>query len=233
MRIRHAWTVTGAAVLSCAVAFAQSNDQATAQAIGQAGVADDTPITLVGCIQREADYRRTHDLGRGGVAATGLGRGNEYVLINASRAGSSGAAARADLDCSFEATTEAYELTGDRERDLEPFVGRVVQINGMLKEADTEPVGTSGASQPTGGVDPLGQDLRLFEVNVTSFQEVTAAAQAPSPAAPAPAAPDAQPIGTAGTDDQLPRTASPLPIAGILGLLSLGGAFGLRALRRR
>jgi hypothetical protein len=151
------------------------------------------------------------------------------VLINALRAGSSGAAARADLDCSFEATAEAYELTGDRERDLEPFVGRVVQINGMLKEADTEPVGTSGASQPTGGIDPLGQDLQLFEVNVTSFQEVTAAAaQAPSPAAP-----DAQSIGTAGTEDQLPRTASPLPIAGILGLLSLGGAFGLRALRRR
>src|SRR5687767_14928503 len=62
MSIRHAWTVAGTAVLSCAVAFAQSNGQATAQAIGQAGVADNTPITLVGCIQREVDYRRTHDL---------------------------------------------------------------------------------------------------------------------------------------------------------------------------
>jgi hypothetical protein len=215
------------------VAFAQSNEQAPTQPTGQVSAADETPITLVGCIQREADYRRTHDLGRGGVAGTGLGRGNEYVLINASRVGSAAAAAPADLDCSFEATTEAYELTGDRERNLEPFVGRVVRINGMLKEADTEPVGTSGVSRPTGGVDPLGQDLRLFEVNATSFQEVAGAVQALSPAAPAQAAPNAQPIGTAGTEEQLPRTASPLPIAGVLGLLSLGGAFGLRALRRR
>lgn len=79
MSIRHAWTVTGAAVLSCAVVFAQSNEQVPAQPTGQVGVADETPIMLVGCIQREADYRRTHDLGRGGVAGTGLGRGNSSM----------------------------------------------------------------------------------------------------------------------------------------------------------
>ena len=77
MNFRHACTVTGAAVLSCAVAFAQSTQQAPAQPVGQAGIDDKTPITLIGCVQREADYRRANDSGRGGVAATGLGRGNE------------------------------------------------------------------------------------------------------------------------------------------------------------
>src|SRR5512134_740221 len=48
-------------------------------------------VTMTGCIQSEADYRRARDAGRGGVAGTGLGAGNEFVLVNASMA--SGAAA--------------------------------------------------------------------------------------------------------------------------------------------
>lgn len=230
MSIRYVYALMGAAVLSCAVALAQTNEQTPVGATGQVGSTDEMPITLVGCLQRESDYRRQNDAGRGGVIGTGLGLGNEYVLINASRAGSAGTA----VDCSTATANigEAYELTGDREKDLEPFVGRRVEIAGMLKEADIDDddaVGTSGtaAARPEGGFDPLGQDLRLFEVNVMSFREATAP----------------QPIGTSGTQDQpaiaeeagepLPRTASPLPIVGLLGLLSLGGGLGLRALRRR
>jgi hypothetical protein len=125
----------------------------------------------VGCIQREADYRRQHDSGRGGVAGTGLGRGNEYILTNAMRMGS---AAGTDMDCGTIGATsgapgEAYELTGRAEPDLEPYVGRRVAVTGMLKDADTKPVGTSGdVATPTGGFDPLGQDLKLFELDVTS-----------------------------------------------------------------
>jgi hypothetical protein len=103
----------------------------------------------------------------------------------------------------------------------------------MLKEADTATPSTTGAaSNPSGGFDPLGQDLKLFEVEVASFQAVAAPAQTSAQ----PAEPQAEPVGTAGAQaraDQLPRTASPLPIAGLLALFSLGGAFGIRALRRR
>jgi hypothetical protein len=35
---------------------------------------------------READYRKAQDAGKGGVANTGLGVGNEFVLTNASPA---------------------------------------------------------------------------------------------------------------------------------------------------
>lgn len=272
MTNRHAYSVIGAAVLSsAAVAFAQTYDPQTSEAqadepaaaatIGQADT-EDMPITLVGCIQRESDYRREHDSGRGGFLSTGLGLGNEYVLINASRAGSTGSSA--PIDCASATTGEAYELSGKAEGDLEPFVGRLVEINGTLKRADLDDddvVGTTGttAARPSGGFDPLGQDLRLHEVDVMSFREVMA--QAAQPVSPAPAE-EPEAVGTTGiaeeeaaaepaeeeeaaeqpgaaefeqqaAAEQLPRTASPLPLAGLLGLLSLAGALGVRRLRRR
>jgi hypothetical protein len=234
MSIRRASVAIAVAVLSGTVILAQSSSQSPSQTTVRADKTDEMPITLIGCLQREADYRRAHDLGRGGAIGAGLGSADEYVLINASRADAAGAQAPANIDCTAETTAEAYELTGPREDDLKPFVGRAVQITGMLKKAETEPIGTAGtgATRPTGGFDPLGQDLRLFEVNVTSFQEAapaSAAAAAPS----APAAAEAAPTATSGAEEQLPRTASPLPITGLLGLLSFGGALGLRAFRRR
>jgi hypothetical protein len=189
------------------------------------------PVTLTGCLQREADYRRQNQSGKGGPAGTGAGLGNEFVLVNV-------ASSADDVDCTV-ATVEAYELTGSQERQLEPFVGKVVQISGMLKDATID---TAAFGQPpTGGFDPLGQDLRLREVEIASFAEPAAA-----PATVARAEPPAQdaipeqrqpaPIGTTGqavdSGEQLPATASPLPLAGLLGLLSLGGAAGIRALGR-
>ena len=238
--MRITCSVMAAVIVGCTAISAQTPEQrpaeTTAQAAGTAG-----EITLVGCIQREADYRRQHDSGRGGVAGTGLGRGNEYILSNAIRTGS---AADIDMDCGTIGATsgapgEAYELTGESEPKLEPYVGRKVAVTGMLKDADTEPVGTSGSdvATPTGGFDPLGQDLKLFELNVTSFSEVTAA---PEPSAPASSNVEPQPeIAAAPTtaaqeparEEELPRTASPAAFAALLGLLSLGGALTVRAFR--
>jgi hypothetical protein len=71
-----------------------------------------------------------------------------------------------------------------------------------------------------------------------------AAAAAPSTPAAAPAATastratapaqSAQPsaVGTSGTAAALPKTASPIPLIGFAGLLALGSAFGVRAVRR-
>ena len=70
------------------------------------------------------------------------------------------------------------------------------------------------------------------------------AAAEPAPAAPAPTpapAPEPQPVGTSGVQDaqpesvdaraELPQTASPLVLSGLIGLLSLAGAIGLRSFR--
>ena len=227
---RVAANVTTAAVL-CFTAFAV---ESSAQS-GRIEIEEDTPIYLVGCLQRESDYRKQNDSGKGGFLGTGVGRGNEYVLVNASR-DASGATA----DCSA-AGGDVYELTGSGEKDLERFVGRRVAINGVLKQADID----AATGRPTGGTDPAGQDLRLFEVEVKSAsavgpapenavafapQESVSTAESPSRAAPQSGA---AVTDERATDDQLPRTGSPLALMGLLGLLSVGGAAGLRALYRR
>jgi hypothetical protein len=253
MSNRHAYSVIGAALLSCAAVVTaqtpdepQTHEQTPTATLGQAD-GDEMPITLVGCIQRESEYRRQQDAGRGGVLATGLGLGNEYILINASRVEAAGTPA---ADCSM-ASGEAYELSGKAERELEPFVGRMVEISGMLKRAaiddDEEVVGTTGttAARPSGGFDPLGHDLQLHEVDVMSFREATFQQAEPSALAPEPQETEA--VGTTGVaepraeveeqqpvarGEELPGTASPLPLAGLIGLLSLAGALGLRRMRR-
>lgn len=211
MHTQQVLSVTAAVVLTVGVAaFAQTTEQRKVDT-------PETQVTLVGCIQREADYRRAADAGKGGPLGTGLRLGNEFVLVTSPGG-----------DCATAGTGEAYELTGNRERELEGFVGRRVEITGMRKEAETV------AGRPTGGVDPLGQDLELFEVEISSFSEVTAARQAQATAqADQRVAFEPQPLGTAGAQEALPRTASPLPIAGLIGLLSFAGALGLRSLRRR
>jgi len=231
MRAQHILPTVAALALASAAAYAQSTKQ------------PETPVTLVGCVQREADYRKTHDLGKGGTAGTGLGRGDEYVLINASRS----ATASPNIDCSFQGSTEAYELTGRHEHDLAPYRGKVVQISGIMKKAKTKPL-PSGEQSPTGGFDPLKKDLRLFEVEIDSFQAATnapvVAVQRPVQPPPAVVRPpesresresnesNQAPQQIARADTELPRTASPIPLASLAGLISFAGAIGVRFIRR-
>ena len=231
-------------------------------------------VTLIGCVMREVDYRDMYGPGLSGPRGAGLGGRNEYMLVDARET----APAAADIaetpgTCPPAPGTfpTAYELTGSREEEAGAFVGRRVQLTGIQKEADARAVGTSGILRPTGGFDPLGHELHLFEVEVASVGEVPAAraeapvapapvaraevapepapapepevAVAPEPAAPQPevaaaepAAPEPAPAPAEEAPQiaqQLPRTASPLHLAGLLGLLALGAASGLRTFRRR
>jgi hypothetical protein len=262
MKTQHVFGASAATVLVMTMAaFAQTPQssqpatpagQSSAQA--QAGSQDsasrqpETPVTLVGCVMREADYRKAADSGKGGPVGTGLGRGDEFVLVNAKKA-TAGAATTAKVDCSATTTGgEAYELSGSGEKDAGQYVGRAVEINGTLKPAKTEP-GAAGAPKPTGGFDPLKQDLKLFEVDVVSVRPAASqgasaapaapaqaaapepAAQPPAPAAPRPEpAPPAQQSASAAPRSELPRTASPLPLTGLLGLLALASGLALRRL---
>jgi hypothetical protein len=60
-----------------------------------------------------------------------------------------------------------------------------------------------------------------------SAQTAQADTRAQMPEAQEPSA-----VGTSGQADELPRTASPLPLSGLIGLLSLGGAVVMRRVRR-
>lgn len=241
------------------------------QSVAQTDRQEERPITLVGCVMRESEYRDTYGPGLSGPRGPGIGLRNEYMLVDAREIASGEAITGAPAACPAVGSTfpTAYELTGNREEEIAEYVGRRVVLTGMQKEAKVRPVGTSGTLRPTGGFDPLGHELHLFEVEVQTFRDVTAAlaeAPAPAPAAPpepAPAAPapeaevaEAAPAAEAPASEpapqpeapaevqapaeeapqqvaQLPKTASPLPLAGLLGLLSLAAAAGVRSLRPR
>jgi hypothetical protein len=229
MSIRFVFSASAAAVLMFAMT---ASTNAAGQAAGQAKSKTESQITLVGCLQREADYRKEHKSGRGGPVSTGLGLKNEYVLVNGSTAGTTDAAPM----CTGSGAGEAYELTGKRERDLEKYVGHAVEITGTLKNAKLDQTG-----KPTGGFDPLKQDLELREVNITSFRDFAPHRAAAAEPAQAPesvvahANPDRsapQQVATSGAQRELPRTAGPLPLTGLIGLLSFAGALGIRSLRQ-
>ena len=145
------------------------SDQASASA--SAAAADQ--ITVTGCVQREADYRKSHDDGRGGVAGTGVGAGNEFVLVDASKDGGSSAASPTGTAGS----AAAYELTGSNEGKVGSYVGKRVEIMGKLKAAEVAasgaPTGGATAGDPPKGVDVVSKDLKLRELEVSSVRETS------------------------------------------------------------
>lgn len=158
---------------------AQPQSPPSSQAATQPKSTDQT-ITISGCVQREADYRRAHNLGSGGAVGTGVGVGNEFVLIEASASSAAGTGAPATGTptgtAGASAMAKAYELTGSNEGDAEKFVGRRVEIVGKLKAAEMGAAGPTGgatAGAPPKGVDVASKDLKLRELEVVSVREAT------------------------------------------------------------
>lgn len=119
-------------------------------------------VTVAGCVQKETDYRKAHDKGRAGVAGTGIGADNEFVLINVKSATEGSA---------------AYELTGPNEKLAAGHVGHRVEITGTLKAGEVGASGATGgatAGKPPTGVDVVSKDLRLRELEVASVKMVAA-----------------------------------------------------------
>jgi hypothetical protein len=119
-------------------------------------------VTISGCIQREADWRKANDKGAGGAAGTGAGAGNEFVLTNASGGG-------ADAKASAGA---AYELTGANEKLAAAHVGHRVEVTGTVKPGSATGGPTAGA--PPGGTDVVSKDLQLRELEVSGVKMISA-----------------------------------------------------------
>jgi hypothetical protein len=148
-------------------------------------------VTITGCVQREVDYRRAQDAGKGGAAGTGAGVANEFVLVDASMSpagakasSSSPSAGATGTSGTATGTTGAaaaggntYELTGKGEGQAGQFVGKRVEISGMLKAATA---GGPTAAAPPQGVDLVSKDLKLRELEVTSVREATGGASCPA-----------------------------------------------------
>ena len=241
MVMGHGATFVGVALLASTTAFAQTTADTTTTASTTTAQRESPaqPVTLIGCVQKESDYRKQHNIKKGGGLNMGIGDGDEYMLINATRVSGGVPSVTTVGDC-MAGSGEAFELTGPREEQFKNFVGKRVEVSGTQKRAR---IAASG--QPTGGSAPGGGELKLFEVEVASVREPVAMAQVerretqvqtPPPAttapAPAPAAPAPAPAPTATAGD-LPRTASPLALYELASLLLLGGAYGVRSLRKR
>jgi hypothetical protein len=138
-----------------------------------------------------------------------------------------------DGTCSAPIDETAVELkdTGDRHLG-EGMLNHLIEVTGRLEKLDASATTTD-------------RDLR--EVHVKSFRPVpvvipTPAAPppevrympAPQPRAAIPPLPDEKPVAPTGTvPPELAKTASSLPLFGLLTLLSLSGALSLRLVGRR
>jgi hypothetical protein len=157
--------IAASVVLTGTVALsAQAGGGATKpQTVGDTAKQSGQQITVSGCVQRESDYRKEQDKGRGGVAGTGIGADNEFVLTNLSKA---------------DAKDSAYELTGTNEKLAASHINHRVEVTGMLKAAEAtaggKPTGGSTAGAPPTGVDVASKDLRLRELEVASVKMVAA-----------------------------------------------------------
>jgi hypothetical protein len=179
-------TVAAMAFVSMA-AFAQTSGQSSsAQSSAASSSQDAQQVTVVGCIQSESDYRRAKDAGRGGVAGSGVGAGNEFILADASisKSGASeSAAATSGSSASTPtgtggsgASANAFELTGENEAKAAQHVGKRVEITGKLKPGEVGASGATGgatAGAPPSGVDVASKDLKLRELEITSIRETS------------------------------------------------------------
>jgi hypothetical protein len=165
---------TAAALALSLAAFAQqpqpqpapSQPPSAQQPAAQPPASAEQPITLTGCVQSEEDYRKAKGMAKGGAASTGVGVGNEFVIINAKPAGAA-APGTSETAGTTGAAAQAYEVTGSMEGDLKQFVGKRVEITGKTKAAER-----SASGAPTGGVDPAGQDLKLAEIEIAAVKAV-------------------------------------------------------------
>ena len=138
--------------------------QASSQSSAAQSASAQQQVTVAGCVQLESDYRKAQDAGRGGAAGTGIGAGNEFVLVNASATKGT-------------STDTTFELTGANEGQVKSYVGKRVEIMGTLKAAETDsagrPTGGATAGRPPEGVDVASKDLRLRELEVSSVKEAS------------------------------------------------------------
>ena len=164
--------------------FAHATDDVTARlglvahaSAMQAASTGSQKVMIVGCVMREEDYRKAHNLPRGGTVGTGIGAGNEFILANASMSAAAAPGAQPDKGTG---TGAAYEVSGPNEGQLSQHVGKRVEISGMLKPAEVGAAGTTGgptAGAPPRGVDVVSQDLKLRELEVTTVRTASGTCQ--------------------------------------------------------
>lgn len=120
--------------------------------------------------------------------------------------------------------------------------GGIAAVEGVSADAEVALENAPAAAQPSAAAGSLAGNRGIqaeasvdANADLPAENDVSAGAQVAE--APAPE-PSPRAIGTSGQAEgqiarnELPRTASPLALSGLLGLLSLAGAAGIRAIRK-
>ena len=148
-----------------------------------------------------------------------------------------GANVRSDEGIAAESVAVARESTPDVSEAAAPAPAETA-----LRDAPAAAQPTAAAGSLAGNRQPQLEPAEPAPVAEAPAPEPVAAAPAPAPEPAAPAVEESRvaaaqveseprAVGTSG-QDELPRTASPLALSGLLGLLSLAGAAGIRLIRR-
>jgi hypothetical protein len=99
----------------------------------------------------------------------------------------------------------------------------------------TAPTTAPATTEPTPAPMTTAPTTAPATTAPTTTEPTTAPAPATAPATTEPstaASQSEQPVGTSGRTESLPKTASQLPMVGLIGLFALAAAFGVRAVRR-
>jgi len=237
-----------ATVVFIVTAFAQTQSRASSAQQGKSAKGDTTrQITVVGCLVKEADYRRAHGLGKAGVG--GMRTGSDFVVVDAKtvaagETASAPAGVAAGGSCTEQATGQAYRMAGKMEGALKPLAGHYVVITGQFEHGhDAEAAaGERTAHLPPEIVIATYREAPMMAASAattpapatTEAPATTAApaAPAPSPAPPAVGTTGEAPAATTAPARKMPKTASNEPLIALIGVFCLGASLGLRFLRR-
>jgi len=124
--------------------FHPAIENQTAAPTGQTGSRTATPsptrsasdvITVIGCVQRESEYRSQIADGKGGVAGSGVGAGNEVVLRSLRTVSNETLKPTATAGI---AADEVYSVTGNLESEMARAVGRQVAVSGYVETAPSQ-----------------------------------------------------------------------------------------------
>jgi hypothetical protein len=122
------WSTAAVVFALVSLAAAQDNKQQPKNSGGE------DILTVVGCVQKEADYRAQHNQGRGGVANTGVGESNEFVLRGANTVDKE---TLKPINTGGTGTNVTYTLTGRLEGELASAVGQQIAVTGYVEKADS------------------------------------------------------------------------------------------------
>src|SRR4051812_280607 len=86
MTMQYGWRLLTAGALAC-VFTGLTDHPASAQVLREDQ--HKLPVTAVGCLQREKDYREQQGKHNGGFLGTGKGQSDEYILVDAIIGGAS------------------------------------------------------------------------------------------------------------------------------------------------